>query len=65
VDGHAIYTFYRAALPKAGYAVNDSSGEVFTPHYLAIMSFKKGDLQGAITIPGTDLTIQVVKWHVK
>jgi hypothetical protein len=60
VDGHAIFTFYHEALPKAGYTLRDGAGEVFTPHYLGLIAFTKGDVKGAITIPNTDLTIQVV-----
>lgn len=60
VDGHAIYTFYHEALPKAGYTLREGAGEVSTPHYLGIIGFEKGKLKGAVTIPNTDLTIQVV-----
>ena len=60
VDGHAIYTFYHEALPKAGYTLRKGAGEVTSPHYLGIIGFEKGKLKGAVTIPNTDLTIQVV-----
>lgn len=60
VNGHAIYTFYHDALPKAGYTLLPGAQEVLTPHYLGAIGFKKGNVQGAVSIPGTDLTIQVI-----
>jgi hypothetical protein len=63
VDGHAIYTFYHEALPKAGYTLREGAGEVLTPHYLGVIVFTKGNLKGAVTIPNTDLTIQVITGH--
>ena len=58
VNGHAIYAFYFAALPRAGYTLLPGAQEVTTPHYQAAMGFKKGSAQGAVTIAGGDLTIQ-------
>lgn len=60
VDGHAIYTFYHEALPKAGYTLLPGAGEVTTPHYLGAIGFKKGASQGAVSVTGTDLTIQII-----
>ena len=58
VDGHAIYTFYHDALPKAGYTLLPGAQEVTTPHYMGAMGFKKGSAKGAVTIASGDLTIQ-------
>ncbi|HEY7861461.1 MAG: hypothetical protein ACHQRL_07915 [Gemmatimonadales bacterium] len=58
VNGHAIYTFYHEALPKAGYTLVHGAQEVTTPRYQAGMGFKKGSAQGAVYIVGGDLTIQ-------
>jgi hypothetical protein len=58
VDGHAIYTFYHEALPKAGYTLLDGAQEVTTPNYMGAMGFKKGSAKGAVSITGGDLTIQ-------
>jgi hypothetical protein len=58
VNGHAIYTFYHDALPKAGYTLLPGAQEVMTPHYIGAMGFKKGSAQGAVSIAGGDLTIQ-------
>ena len=60
VDGHAIYTFYHDALPKAGYTLLPGAQEVLTPHYMGAIGFAKGNVKGAVTIPGTNLTIQVI-----
>jgi hypothetical protein len=60
VDGHAVYTFYHEALPKAGYTLLPGAleGDVSTPSYRGAMGFKKGSAQGAVSIVGGDLTIQ-------
>lgn len=58
VDGHAIYTFYHEALPRAGYTLLHGAQEVTTPHYLGAMGFTKGSAKGAVSIAGSDLTIQ-------
>jgi hypothetical protein len=58
VDGHAIYTFYHEALPKAGYTLLNGAMEVTTPHYQSAMGFTKGSAKGAVSITGGDLTIQ-------
>jgi len=60
VDGHAIYTFYHEALPKAGYTLLPGAleGDVSKPSYRGAMGFKKGSAQGAVSIVGGDLTIQ-------
>jgi hypothetical protein len=60
VDGPKMYKFYHDSLPKAGYTLLPGANEVTTPHYLGAMGFKKGKTQGAVTIAGTDLTIQVI-----
>jgi hypothetical protein len=59
-DGHAVYTFYMQALPKAGYTILPGAQEVSSPGELAGIGFKKGGLQGAVTIARTDVTIQVL-----
>ena len=62
VDQHAMYAFYLAALPKAGYTLLPGAQEAKTPtFYLAAMGFKKGATQGAVTINGgKDLTVQIL-----
>lgn len=62
VDQHAMYAFYLAALPKAGYTVLPGAQEAKTPtFYLAAIGFKKGNAQGAVSINGArDLTVQVL-----
>jgi hypothetical protein len=60
VDGHAVYAFYHDALPKAGYALLPGAQEVSAPHYLGAMGFTKGSAKGAVTIAGSDLTIQIL-----
>ena len=60
VDGHAVFTFYMQALPKAGYTILDGSAEQSTPKELGAIGFKKGDVQGAITITGSNVSIQVL-----
>ena len=59
-DAHAVFTFYMQALPKAGYKILDGAGETSTPHELGAIGFSKGDVQGAITVTGTDVSIQVL-----
>lgn len=60
VDGHAVYTFYHEALPKAGYALLPGAmeGDVSKPSYRGAMGFKKGSAQGAVSIVRGDVTIQ-------
>ncbi|MEP6494822.1 MAG: hypothetical protein ABJF01_19200 [bacterium] len=59
VDGHAVYTFYHEALPKAGYTLLGAlEGDVSKPSYRGVMGFKKGSAQGAVSIAGSNLTIQ-------
>lgn len=60
VDGHAIYTFYHEALPKAGYTLLPGAleGDVAKPSYRGAMGFKKGSAQGAVSIVGGTVTIQ-------
>jgi hypothetical protein len=62
VDQHAMYAFYLAALPKAGYTLLPGAQEAKTPtFYLAAMGFTKGSAQGAVTINGgKDLIVQVL-----
>jgi hypothetical protein len=62
VDQHAMYAFYLAALPKAGYTLLPGAQEAKTPSfYLAAMGFTKGSAQGAVTINGgKDLIVQVL-----
>jgi hypothetical protein len=61
VDQHAMYTFFLAALPKAGYTLLPGAQEAKTPtFYMAAMGFTKGSAQGAVTINGgKDLIVQV------
>ena len=65
VDGHAVFTFYMQALPKAGYTILDGAGEQSTPKEFGAIGFKKGDVQGAITITGPDVSIQVITGQTK
>lgn len=58
VDEHAMFTFYRDALPKAGYTLLHGAQEAPGPHYMGGMGFKKGSAKGAVTIAGGTLTIQ-------
>jgi hypothetical protein len=62
VDGHAGYTFYHEALPKAGYTLLPGAmeGDVSKPSYRGAMGFKKGNVQGAVSITGGELSIQVI-----
>jgi len=60
IDGHAVYTFYHDALPKAGYTLLPGAGETRSPHELGAIGFKKGDVQGAVTVAGGDVQIQVI-----
>jgi hypothetical protein len=60
IDGHAVYTFYHEALPKAGYTLIPGAAEVTTPGYLGVMGFTKGTSKGAVTVHGDDLTIQII-----
>jgi len=60
VDGHAVFTFYMQALPKAGYTILKGAGEIPSQSEQAVIRFKKGGVQGAISIIGADLTIQVL-----
>ena len=60
VDGHAVFTFYMQALPKAGYKILDGAAETSTPHEFGAIGFSKGGVQGAITITGTSVSIQVL-----
>jgi hypothetical protein len=58
VNGHAIYTFYHDALPKAGYTILPGAQEVTTAQYMGAIGFTKGGAKGAVSIAGGDLTIQ-------
>lgn len=58
VDGHAVYTFYRQALLKAGYTILPGGGEESKPSYIAALLFSKGTFKGALRVIDTDLTIQ-------
>ena len=62
VDQHAMYVFYLAALPKAGYTVLPGAQEANeATYYLAAIGFTKGKMQGALTINNAkDLTVQVL-----
>ena len=60
VDGHAVYTFYHEALPKAGYTLLPGAGETSTPGYFGAMGFTKGSSKGAVTVAGGTLTIQIL-----
>ena len=57
-DGHAVFTFYMRALPKAGYTILDGAQETTSPNELGAIGFTKGDVKGAVSITGTDVTIQ-------
>lgn len=60
VDGHAVYSFYHDALPKAGYTLLPGAGEQTSPREMGALGFKKGAVQGALTVRGTTATIQVI-----
>jgi hypothetical protein len=60
VNGHAVYTFYHAALPKAGYTLLPGADEILSPREFGAIGFKKGDVQGAVTVTGGDVQIQVI-----
>ena len=60
IDGHAVYTFYSTALAKAGYTIAPGAGETTSPREFGAIGFKKGGIEGAVTVAGTDLTIQVI-----
>ncbi|HKV50295.1 MAG TPA: hypothetical protein VJO52_03765 [Gemmatimonadaceae bacterium] len=60
VDGHAVYTFYHEALPKAGYTLLAGAGEQSSPREMGALGFKKGSVSGALTVRGTTVTIQVI-----
>jgi hypothetical protein len=61
VDQHAVYTFYLAALPKAGYTLLPGAQEVDQPSFhMAAIYFEKGKYKGAMIINGAkDLTVQL------
>lgn len=59
-DPHAVYVFYHAALPKAGYTLIPGGPELTTPREFGSIGFKKGNVQGAVSVVGTDVTIQVI-----
>lgn len=67
VDQHATYVFYLAALPKAGYILLPGAQETRTPtFYMAGMGFKKGTVQGAVTIDrDRDLKVQVLHGPIR
>jgi hypothetical protein len=58
-DGHAVFTFYMQALPKAGYTVLPGAGELPSASEVGAIGFKKGNVAGAVSIDGTDVTVQV------
>jgi hypothetical protein len=62
VDQHAMYAFFLAALPKAGYILLPGAQEANeATYYLAAIGFTKGKTQGALTINSAkDLTVQVL-----
>jgi hypothetical protein len=53
-----MFTFYKDALPKAGYTLLPGAQEAPGAHYMAGMGFKKGSAKGAVSIAGGDLTVQ-------
>lgn len=65
VDTHAAYLSYATALPKAGYPILKGAGEVRSPREMGGMGFSKGTLQGAVSVAGSDLTIQVIDTKAK
>jgi hypothetical protein len=62
VDQHAMYVYYLAALPKAGYTLLPGAQEVNeATYYLAAIGFTKAKTQGALTIDNAKvLTVQVL-----
>jgi hypothetical protein len=59
-DGHAVFTFYMQALPKAGYTILPGAQEITSPREQGAIGFKKGGVQGAVSVTGTDVSIQVL-----
>lgn len=58
VDGHAVYTFYRQALLKAGYMILPGGGEDLKSMYSGAFHFAKGTFKGQLIVIGTRLAIQ-------
>jgi hypothetical protein len=59
-DGHAVFTFYMQALPKAGYTILPGAQEITSPNEQGAIGFKKNGVQGAVSVTGTDVSIQVL-----
>ncbi|HWW86885.1 MAG TPA: hypothetical protein VNZ26_24990 [Vicinamibacterales bacterium] len=51
MTGHAVFTFYIQALPKAGYTILPGAAEIPSQSEQAAIGFKKGS---------ADVTIQVL-----
>lgn len=60
VDTRAVYDFYQDALPKAGYTLSGNNMFHSAPHASGQLSFKKGDVTGAILVLDSDLKIEVI-----
>lgn len=60
VDTPAIYDFYHDALPKAGYALVGGKMDRSAPHEPGQISFKKGNVTGAVLVIDSDLKIEVI-----
>lgn len=60
VDTPAIYDFYHDALPKAGYALVGGTMDRSAPHAPGQLSFKKGNVTGAVLVVDSDLKIEVI-----
>jgi len=59
-DGHAVFTFYMQALPKAGYTILPGAQEITSPNEQGVIGFKKAGVKGAVTVTGGDVSIQVL-----
>lgn len=60
VDTPAVYDFYHDALPKAGYALVGGTMDRSAPHKPGQISFKKGNVTGAVLVVDSDLKIEVI-----
>lgn len=60
VDTRAVYDFYHDALPKAGYILDGGKMDRSAPHEPGQLSFKKGNVTGAVLVIDSDLKIEVI-----
>lgn len=63
VDTRAVYDFYHDALPKAGYALDGGARDrmdLSAPNHPGQLSFKKGNVTGAVLVIDSDVKIEVI-----